>query len=72
MKAKIKDEYKSNYEFVGVDGSTLNEGVETDGEEFEMKDYDPNDPDDPNRSRQSRIILTTPTEIMMTTETAEH
>ena len=48
VKAKIKDEYKSNYEFVGVDGSTLNEGVETDGEEFEMKDYDPNDPNDPN------------------------
>ncbi len=48
VKAKIKDEYRSNYEFVGVDGSTLNEGVETDGEEFEMKDYDPNDPNDPN------------------------
>ena len=48
VKAKIKDEYRSNYEFVGVDGSTLNEGIETDGEEFEMKDYDPNDPNDPN------------------------
>ena len=48
VKAKIKDEYRSNYEFVGVDGSTLNEGLETDGEEFEMKDYDPNDPNDPN------------------------
>ena len=48
VKAKIKDEYKSNYEFVGVDGSTLNEGLETDGEEFEMKAYDPNDPNDPN------------------------
>ncbi len=53
VKAKIKDEYKSNYEFVGVDGSTLNEGVETDGEEFEMKDYDPNDPNDPNNPNNS-------------------
>ena len=53
VKAKIKDEYRSNYEFVGVDGSTLNEGIETDGEEFEMKDYDPNDPNDPNNPNNS-------------------
>ncbi|MDE7337537.1 MAG: hypothetical protein K2N32_05415, partial [Clostridia bacterium] len=49
IKAVIKDGYESNYEFVGLDGSTLNgEGVETEEKEFEMKAYDPNDPDDPN------------------------
>ncbi len=49
VKAKIKDEYRNNYEFVGADGSILGaDGIETDKKEFEMKAEDPDDPTNPD------------------------
>ncbi|MDE5755486.1 MAG: hypothetical protein K2I23_00110, partial [Clostridia bacterium] len=47
VQAHIKDEYANNYEFVGEDGEVLADPAKTGGQTFEMKDYDPDDLNDP-------------------------
>ncbi|MDE5755883.1 MAG: hypothetical protein K2I23_02205, partial [Clostridia bacterium] len=47
VQAHIKDEYANNYEFVGEDGEVLADPAKTGDQTFEMKDYDPDDLNDP-------------------------